>query len=46
MKRELAAWWHKSEREGLAKSNADEHTEISSGHGRIETSICQQLQIA
>ena len=45
MQGELEAWWHKSEREGLTKSNSDEHTEISSGHGRIETRTCQQLLI-
>ena len=45
MQSELEAWWHKSEREGLTKSNYDKHTEISSGHGRIETRTCQQLLI-
>ena len=45
MQSELAAWWHKNEREGLAKNNYDKHTEISSGHGRIETRTCQQLLI-
>ncbi len=45
MQGELEAWWYKSEREGFTKSNADEHTEISSGHGRIETRIYQQLLI-
>ncbi|WP_033015316.1 ISAs1 family transposase [Pseudoalteromonas sp. BSi20495] len=45
MQGELEAWWHKSEREGLTNSNSDEHIEISSGHGRIETRTCQQLLI-
>ena len=45
MQSELEAWWHKSEREGLTNSNYDKHTEISSGHGRIETRVCQQLLI-
>ena len=45
MQSELEAWWHKNEREGLTKSNYDKHTEISSGHGRIETRSCQQLLI-
>lgn len=45
MQDELEAWWHKSEREGLTKHNSDKHTEISSGHGRIETRTCQQLLI-
>ena len=45
MQSELEAWWHKKEREGLAKNNYDKHTEISSGHGRIETRTCQQLLI-
>ncbi|WP_091992024.1 ISAs1 family transposase [Pseudoalteromonas denitrificans] len=42
---ELEAWWHKNEREGLTNNNYDKHTEISSGHGRIETRTCQQLLI-
>ena len=45
MQSELEAWWHKNEREGLAKNNYDKHTETSSGHGRIETRTCQQLLI-
>ena len=45
MQSELEAWWHKSEREGLTNSNYDKHTEISSGHGRIETRVCKQLLI-
>jgi predicted transposase YbfD/YdcC len=45
MQSEFEAWWHKSEREGLTNSNYDKHTEISSGHGRIETRTCQQLLI-
>ena len=45
MQSELEAWWHKNEREGLTGQNHSEHTEISSGHGRIETRTCQQLLI-
>jgi predicted transposase YbfD/YdcC len=45
MQSELEGWWHKSEREGLTKNIHDEHSEISSGHGRIETRACQQLLI-
>ncbi len=45
MQSELEAWWHKNEREGLTNNNYDKHTEISSGHGRIETRSCQQLLI-
>ena len=45
MQSELKAWWHKSEGEGLSNNNYDKHTEISSGHGRIETRTCQQLLI-
>ncbi len=45
MQSELEAWWHKNEREGLTNNNYDKHTEISSGHGRIETRTCQQLLI-
>ena len=41
MQSELEAWWHKSEREGLTKSNSDKHAVINSGHGRIETRTCQ-----
>lgn len=45
MQSELEAWWHKNEREGLTEQNHSEHTEINSGHGRIETRTCQQLLI-
>lgn len=45
MQSELEAWWHKHEREGLIESNYDKHSEIGSGHGRIETRTCQQLLI-
>lgn len=42
---ELAAWWHISVREGLSDEVYSTHTEINSGHGRIETRTCQQLLI-
>ena len=45
MQADLEAWWHKSEREGLTENNYTEYTEISTGHGRIETRSCQQLLI-
>ena len=45
MQKELEAWWHKSEREGLTKETYAEYTEINTGHGRIETRICEQLLI-
>lgn len=45
MQKELETWWHKREREGLTQSDFDEYTEISAGHGRIETRTCQQLLI-
>ena len=45
MQAELEAWWHKVEREGLTEENHDEHTDISSGHGRIETRKCRQMLI-
>jgi len=45
MQSELEAWWHKNEREGLTEQNHSEHTEIDSGHGRIETRTFQQLLI-
>lgn len=45
MQAELEAWWHKVEREGVSKENYDEHTDVSSGHGRIETRKCQQMLI-
>jgi predicted transposase YbfD/YdcC len=45
MQKELEAWWHKSEREGLIKETYAEHTEINTGHGRIETRVCEQLLI-
>lgn len=45
MQAELEAWWHKCQREGLSETNYAEHTNINSGHGRIETRTCQQLLI-
>jgi predicted transposase YbfD/YdcC len=45
MQAELEVWWHKSEREGLSERNYEKHTDISSGHGRIETRTCHQLLI-
>jgi len=45
MQAELEAWWHKIEREGISEKNYHEHTDISSGHGRIETRKCQQMLI-
>jgi hypothetical protein len=40
MQSELEAWWHKNKGEGLTETNHNEHTEINSGHGLIETSTC------
>jgi len=45
MQAELNAWWHKRQREGFTEQTYAEHSEISSGHGRIETRVCQQLLI-
>jgi predicted transposase YbfD/YdcC len=45
MQDELAAWWHKSEREGLSQDSLVKHTETNIGHGRIETRMCEQLLI-
>jgi len=45
MQAELEAWWHKVEREGVTNENFDTYTDISSGHGRIETRNCQQMLI-
>ena len=45
MQAELAAWWHKVEREGLSDELFSQHSDVSSGHGRIETRTCQQLLI-
>ncbi|WP_114327519.1 ISAs1 family transposase [Candidatus Colwellia aromaticivorans] len=45
MQAELEAWRHKSQREGLSESSYEKHTEISAGHGRIETRTCHQLLI-
>ncbi|MFT6193892.1 MAG: putative transposase YbfD/YdcC [Cognaticolwellia sp.] len=42
---ELEAWWHKSQQEGLSESSYDKHTNINTGHGRIERRICPQLLI-
>lgn len=43
--KELEAWWHKANREGLNELNYDKHTQVDSGHGRIETRTCEQLSI-
>ena len=45
MKAELEAWWHKSMREGTTSETYDEYSEVSAGHGRIETRHCEQLII-
>lgn len=45
MQAELEAWWHKTQREGFSGNNYDEHTDIDSGHGRIETRTCKQILI-
>jgi predicted transposase YbfD/YdcC len=45
MKAELEAWWHKSMREGTTSDTNDEFSEVSAGHGRIETRHCEQLII-
>ncbi|PKG36967.1 ISAs1 family transposase [Psychromonas sp. Urea-02u-13] len=45
MQAELEAWWHKTQREGFSGNNYDEHTDIDSGHGRIETRTCKQVLI-
>jgi len=45
MQAELEAWWHKTLREGLSEQNYAKHTEIDSGHGRIETRTCQQIWV-
>ena len=45
MQAELAAWWHKMEREGLSNEIFSQFSDVSSGHGRIETRTCQQLLI-
>jgi predicted transposase YbfD/YdcC len=45
MRAELEAWWHKCTREGLTDESYSQHSDISSGHGRIETRTCQQLLI-
>lgn len=45
MQAELEAWWHKCDREGLSENTFSQHTQVSAGHGRIETRSCQQLLI-
>lgn len=45
MKAELEAWWHKSMREGTTPETYDEFSDVSAGHGRIETRRCEQLII-
>ena len=43
MQEELAAWCRKIQREGLLAEHCSEHTEVDSGHGRIETRHCTQF---
>lgn len=45
MQAELEAWWHKVRREGFSDNNYAEHTQIDTGHGRIETRTCEQILI-
>ncbi len=45
MQSELEAWWHKCVREGLTEKKYAKHKETSTGHGRIETRLCEQLLI-
>ena len=45
MKAELEAWWHKSMREGTTPETYDEFSDVSAGHGRIETRHSAQLII-
>ena len=40
---EVEAWWHKCERDSLTDETYAEYTETDSGHGRVETRVCQQL---
>ena len=43
--KELEAWWHKTEREGLTSTNHVTHSETNFGHGRIKTRTCKQLLV-
>lgn len=45
MQAELEAWWHKMEREDLSDEIFSQHSDVDSGHGRIETRTCPQLLI-
>ena len=45
LQRELEAWWHKQDREGLSDANYLKCTDVSHGHGRIEKRVCEQLLI-
>ena len=45
LQRELEAWWHKQDREGLSDANYLKCTDVSHGHGRIEKRVCEQLVI-
>lgn len=45
MLEELLAWWHKADREGFSIGNYVKATEIDSGHGRIETRVCEQVLV-
>lgn len=45
MQEELAAWWHKTEREGFSIDNYEQATDIDCGHGRIETRICEHVWV-
>ena len=45
MQAELEVWWHKKEREGLSDEIFSQHSDVSSGHGRIETRTYRQILI-
>ncbi len=45
MQSELGAWWHKCIREGVTDDTYAKHKETNTGHGRIETRLCEQLLI-
>ncbi len=45
MQSELEAWWHKAQREEFTADNHAEYTAIDSGHGRIETRVCEQVLV-
>lgn len=45
MQIELEAWWYKKEREGLPEEIFYQHSDVISGHGRIEKKLTDNYSL-